>query len=175
MKTIKSSALCRPNCEIMTIVVGVPVRPPQRQYLKTCVHWKSLSKHIDNFSNTFIGLMYWFWRLFKTLEHAVEKENMLGKMETCVFVFYTNDILRKLMFLYMYMIHVYIYTYIHIRWCPQWSLVLLTNWGRDKMATISQTTFWPGFSWTKIYEFRITFHRNLFLGIKLTIFPYWFR
>ena len=114
MKTIKLSALCRPNCEIMTIVVGVPVRPPQRQYLKTCVHWKSLSKHIDNFSNTFIGLMYWFWRLFKTLEHAVEKENMLGKMETCVFVFYTNDILRKLMFLYMYMIHVYIYIHIYI-------------------------------------------------------------
>ena len=31
--------------------------------------------------------------------------------------------------------------------------VFLTHWGRDKMATISQTTFSSAFSWMKIYEF----------------------
>ena len=47
---------------------------------------------------------------------------------------------------------------------------LLTHWGRDKMAAIFQTTFSNGFSWMKIYEFRLTFHWSLFLGVQLTIF-----
>ena len=29
-----------------------------------------------------------------------------------------------------------------------------------------------GFSWTKMYEFRIKFHWNLFLGVQLTIFQH---
>ena len=35
----------------------------------------------------------------------------------------------------------------------------LTHWGWDKMANISQTTFWNACSWMKIYEFRLTFHK----------------
>ena len=31
------------------------------------------------------------------------------------------------------------------------------------------------FSWMKMYEFRLTFHRSLFLGVQLTIFQHWFR
>ena len=38
----------------------------------------------------------------------------------------------------------------------------LTHWGRDKMAAIFQTTFSNGFSWMKMYEFRLTFHWSLF-------------
>ena len=51
----------------------------------------------------------------------------------------------------------------------------LTHWGRDKMAAIFQTTFWNGFSWLKMHEFRLTFHWSLFLGVQLTIFSHWFR
>ena len=47
--------------------------------------------------------------------------------------------------------------------------------GQDKMATIFQTTFWSGFSWMEIYEFRLKFHWSLFLGAQLTIFQLWFR
>ena len=51
----------------------------------------------------------------------------------------------------------------------------LTHWGRDKMVAIFQTTFPNGFSWGKMYEFRLTFHWSLFLGVQLTIFQHWFR
>ena len=33
----------------------------------------------------------------------------------------------------------------------------LTHWGRDKMTTISQTTYSNAFSWKKMYEFRLKF------------------
>ena len=52
---------------------------------------------------------------------------------------------------------------------------LLTHWGRDKMTAIFQTTFSNGFSWMKMYEFRLTFHWSLFPGVQLTIFQHWFR
>ena len=53
--------------------------------------------------------------------------------------------------------------------------ISLTHWGRDKMAAIFQMTFSNGFSWMKMYEFRLTFHWSLFLGVQLTIFQHWFR
>ena len=53
--------------------------------------------------------------------------------------------------------------------------IKLTHWGRDKMAAIFPTTFSNGFSWMKMYEFRLTFHWSLFLGVQLTIFQHWFR
>ena len=47
---------------------------------------------------------------------------------------------------------------------PHWRLVNFgSDWGRDKMATIFQTTFSKGFSWMKIYEFQYKFHWSLFL------------
>ena len=52
---------------------------------------------------------------------------------------------------------------------------LLTHWGRDKMAAISQTTFQDAFSWMKMHEFRLRFHWSLFLRFELTIFQHWFR
>ena len=51
----------------------------------------------------------------------------------------------------------------------------LTHWDRDKMDATSQTTFSNGFSWMTMYEFRLTFHWSLFLGVQLTIFQHWFR
>ena len=50
----------------------------------------------------------------------------------------------------------------------------LTHWGRDKMATIFQTTLSNAFSWMKMYEFRLRFHRSLFLRFQLTISQHWF-
>ena len=55
-----------------------------------------------------------------------------------------------------------------------WSLMNLTHWGRDKMATISQTILSNAFSWMNILEFRLRFHWNLFLRVQLTIFQHWF-
>ena len=52
---------------------------------------------------------------------------------------------------------------------------ILTHWGRDKMDTISQTTFSNAFSWMKMHEFHLRFHWSLFLRIELTIFQHWFR
>ena len=43
----------------------------------------------------------------------------------------------------------------------------LTHWGRDKMAAIFQMIFSNGYSWMKMYEFRLTFHWSLFLGVQL--------
>ena len=54
-------------------------------------------------------------------------------------------------------------------------LILLTHWGQDKIADISQTTFSNAFSWMKMYEFRLRFHWSLFLRFQLTVFQYWFR
>ena len=55
------------------------------------------------------------------------------------------------------------------------SLNMLTHWGRERMAAISQTTFSNAFSWMKIYEFRLKFHWSLFPRVQLTIFQHWFR
>ena len=54
----------------------------------------------------------------------------------------------------------------------QW---LLTNWGRDKIDAISQTTFSNAFSWMKMYEFHLWFHWSLFPRFELPIFQHWFR
>ena len=51
----------------------------------------------------------------------------------------------------------------------------LTHRGRDKMATVSQTTLSNAFSWMKMLEFRLRFHWSLFLRVQLTIFQHWFR
>ena len=53
-----------------------------------------------------------------------------------------------------------------------WWTVWLTHWGRDKMDTISQTTFSNVFSWMKMYEFRLRFHWNLFLEVQLKVFQH---
>ena len=49
------------------------------------------------------------------------------------------------------------------------------DWGRYKMAAISQTTFLNAFSWMKIYEFLLQFHLSLFLRVRLTIFQHWLK
>ena len=51
----------------------------------------------------------------------------------------------------------------------------LSHWGRDKMATILQTTLSNAFSWMKLYEFRLKFHQTLFLRVQLIILQHWFR
>ena len=47
--------------------------------------------------------------------------------------------------------------------------VILTHWGRDKMAAISQTTLSIALSWIKMLELRLNFHWSLFLRVQLTI------
>ena len=46
----------------------------------------------------------------------------------------------------------------------------LTDWGRDKMADIFQTTFSNAFSLLKMWQFRLRFHWSVFPRVKLTIF-----
>ena len=53
--------------------------------------------------------------------------------------------------------------------------IVLTHWGRDKMAATFQTTFSNAFSWMKMYEFQLRFHWSLFLRVQLTIFQHWVR
>ena len=61
-------------------------------------------------------------------------------------------------------------------WIFRFSFVpVLAHWGRDKMAAISQTTFWNRFSWIRMYEFRFKFHWSLLLGAQLIIFQHWLR
>ena len=63
-------------------------------------------------------------------------------------------------------IYIYIGIYHHL---------VLTHWGWDKMATIFQTIFSNAFSWMKMFEFRLEFHRSLFFRFQLTISQHWFR
>ena len=54
-----------------------------------------------------------------------------------------------------------------------WFFSYWTQWGRDKMAAISQTTFSNAFSLMKMYEFRLRFHWSLFLSFELlTVFQH---
>ena len=54
-------------------------------------------------------------------------------------------------------------------------ITILTHWGRDKMAAVSQTTLPNAFSWTKMLEIRLRFHWSLFLMVQLTIIQHRFR
>ena len=55
------------------------------------------------------------------------------------------------------------------------SLNVLTNWRRDKMATILQTMLLNTFSWMKTLKFWLKFHWILFQTVQLIIFQHWFR
>ena len=68
---------------------------------------------------------------------------------------------------------------LHNSWIFLWYrphiLFVLTHWGRDNMAAVSQTTLSNAFSWMKMLEFRLRFHWSLFLRVQLTIIQHWFR
>ena len=51
-----------------------------------------------------------------------------------------------------------------------WHIKTETKW-----PPIFQTRFSNAFSWMKIYEFWLRFHRILFLRVQLTISQHWFR
>ena len=70
---------------------------------------------------------------------------------------------------------VYMCLQLFIRHTQYYHASVLTHWGRDKMATIFQTTLLNAFSWMKMYQFRFRFHWDLFLRVQLTIFQHWFR
>ena len=52
---------------------------------------------------------------------------------------------------------------------------MLTHWGREKMAAVSQTLYSNAFSWMKMYEFHLKFHRSFYLTFQLTIFQHWLK
>ena len=54
---------------------------------------------------------------------------------------------------------------------PESVTCLVTHSGSEKMDAISQTTFSNAFPWTKIFEFRLKFRRNLFLGVQISDIP----
>ena len=47
-------------------------------------------------------------------------------------------------------------------------IIFLTNWGRDRMVAILQTTF--PLSWMRMYQLRL---KSLFPMVQLTIFNHW--
>ena len=49
----------------------------------------------------------------------------------------------------------------------------ITHWGRDKMIAIL-LIFSNAFSFVKIYQFRLKYHRSLLLKAQLIIFQHWF-
>ena len=55
-------------------------------------------------------------------------------------------------------------TLFHISPCPAFDI---THWGSNKMAAIFQTTFSNGFSWMKMFESLLKFHKHLFLKVQL--------
>ena len=52
---------------------------------------------------------------------------------------------------------------------------LLTYWGRDRMAAISQTTFSNAFSWMKFIVSLFIFPWNMLPRVQLSICQHWFR
>ena len=64
-------------------------------------------------------------------------------------------------------------TMIWVDWTP--CATILTNWCRDEMDAISQTTFSSAFSWMKMSEFQLKFHWSLFRRVQLTMLKYRFR
>ena len=60
-----------------------------------------------------------------------------------------------------------------------WTRLVLTHWGRDKMATIFQMTYSKAiskpFSSMKVFVYWLMFHWNLFPRVQLTIIHHWFR
>ena len=57
----------------------------------------------------------------------------------------------------------------------QYTVNRFTHLHLDKMAAISQTTVSVAFYWMKISTFRFNLHWQLFLRVRLTINPHWFR
>ena len=53
----------------------------------------------------------------------------------------------------------------------RYRFVLLNTLRPRKNVVISQTTFSNAFSWMKMYEFRLKFHRIMFLGAQLKNIP----
>ena len=74
---------------------------------------------------------------------------------------------EALPYLWFVIIIIFLYCLCYIIPFIQWPL---THSGRDKMATILQTTFPHAFSGVKMYEFCPRFQRILFLRFWLTIF-----
>ena len=60
---------------------------------------------------------------------------------------------------------------LHLQECN----IMLTHWGRGKMAAIFQTIFSNPLFLMKMYEFRFKFHWSLLPGVQLTILKHWFR
>ena len=52
---------------------------------------------------------------------------------------------------------------------------LINTLKQRQMAAVSYTTLSNAFSWMKMSEFRLRFHRSLFLRVELTIIQHWFR
>ena len=67
-----------------------------------------------------------------------------------------------------YSIDLYIYMYIDRVLTATRQLWPLTQWGRNKIATVFQAAFSNAFSWMKIFVFWLKFHWRLFLRIQMT-------
>ena len=118
------------------------------------IHW-NYNQHLN---------FYWRKCIWKShLQNAIQSKQLYHIMVTC-----RTEWLKPRVHVWrsscwascMGLLHHRRYKTIHVlsRWyvyAPTQELLwcLLTHWGRDKMDTISQTTFSSAFSWMKIFEF----------------------
>ena len=133
--------------------------------------------------NVLLGRKYQFSVAFATEQsHWMKKLHLVGRLSLQNF----NVILFSIVIAKAGILLLYIMISTNITWrfqlCFDYyncNLMIyngrLTHWGRDKLAAIFQTTFWNGFAWMKMFEYRLKYHRRLFLRVKLTIFRHWFR
>ena len=72
-----------------------------------------------------------------------------------------------IIFLYMITVSAYVNSVrvTHLLW-TKLQTTILTYWGRDTMATLSQTAQWNAFSWMKMFKFGLKFHWNRFLELN---------
>ena len=116
-------------------------------------------------SNAFANkLRMLYWLYFHNLFHRKFWQNYIcGRKWAADYLYF--DVVS-----WRWSIITLIMCFIFIEICMQQGIYQLTNWGRDKMADISQTIFLKAFSWMKLYECRLILHWSLFLRVKLTTF-----
>ena len=108
----------------------------------------------------------WIGKKTKALKQLYHKNGWIIRMTALLFTADVQVCLQPLQWITDYIEMGY--SYFHY-------IPILTQWGRDKVDAISQTTFSNAFSWMKMHEFRLRFHWSLILRFELTIYQHWFR
>ena len=115
--------------------------------------WKQDFKHAGRKRAGLATVGYWYWRNYNSDVVQCPAVYELMPAAAC------TDALRTWF----------------ISWQQPLMHAVLSHWGQDKMATISQMIFQRTFLWMKTLEFQLQFHWKVFLKVWLTIWQHWFR